>query len=97
MLINSNHEKHFFNSLLGLIGSAAAQTQSEPASSQPPSSTEQPATESPASSPAKPATGHHDTSRGAKEQQSQKQKCPKDGDKSNVNCKETAEPGNAPN
>lgn len=83
---------------LGVIGSAAAQTQSEPAGSmqQTPSSTEQPSTQSPATSPTKPATGHHDTSRGAKEQQSQKKKCPKNGDKSNVNCKETAEPGNAP-
>ena len=36
----------------------------------------------------KPAAGEKDTSRAAKEQQSQKQKCPKNGDTSNVNCKQ---------
>lgn len=82
---------------LGLVGSAAAQTQSDPSSSmQPPPSTEQPSTAAPSDSPTKPAAGQHDTSRGAKEQQSQKKKCPKNGDKSNINCKETGQTGDAP-
>jgi len=70
---------------------AAAQSQSEPTGSMQP-----PATESPSASPNKSATGHHDTSRGAKEQQSQKKKCPKNGDQSNVNCKEASDGGQSP-
>jgi len=77
-----------------LCGAAVAQTQTSPPSSQPAPST------SPSQSAAPPSNSgmspssqsgsqpvQQDTSRGAKEQQSQKQKCPSNGDNSNVNCK----------
>jgi hypothetical protein len=67
---------------------AAAQAQNTPANS---STSTPPSTSSsanPTTSTSKPASGQKDASRAAKEQQSQKQKCPKNGDTSNVNCKE---------
>lgn len=64
----------------------AVEAQSPPATSSPSSSTAAPASSSNSSS--QQTNGGKDTSRGAKEQQSQKQKCPKNGDNSNVNCKE---------
>jgi hypothetical protein len=82
-----------------LILSAAAQAQNTPSNSSTrsnssmsstPSSTGASASSSTSSS--QPTSGQKDTSRGAKEQQSQKHKCPKNGDTSNPNCKERAEP-----
>jgi len=71
-----------------LIICAATQAQNAPAN--PSTSTPAPASSAADSSMStdKPAAGEKDTSRAAKEQQSQKQKCPKNGDTSNVNCKQ---------
>jgi len=72
-----------------LILCAAAQAQSTPSNSS--MSSTPPSTGSSASlstSSSQPASGQKDTSREAKEQQSQKNKCPKNGDASNPNCKE---------
>jgi hypothetical protein len=81
-------------SLCLIVCAAAAQAQNTPSNSTPspssstPSSSESSASTSSMSSQAhKPASGQQDTSRGAKEQQSQRKKCPKNGDTSNVNCK----------
>jgi hypothetical protein len=67
--------------------SAATQAQNPPAnpSASTPSSAA-PSSDRSNSSSSKPTSGRKDTSRAAKEQQSQKQKCPKNGDTSNVNC-----------
>ncbi len=80
--------RHVMTAILGItsvILFGAVQAQSTPTTSSPSSATS-PASSS--NSPSQPTSGQKDTSRGAKEQQSQKQKCPKNGDTSNVNCKE---------
>lgn len=92
------------SSIVTVLGSfalmlcAAAQAQNAPASSStapPPDTSSSPPPSSSSSSDdssmsaTKPSAGQKDTSRSAKEQQSHKQKCPKNGDTSNVNCKET--------
>ncbi len=80
--------RHAITAILGITSVVllgAVQAQSTPTTSSP-ASTTSPASSSHLSS--QPTSGQKDTSRGAKEQQSQKQKCPKNGDTSNVNCKE---------
>jgi hypothetical protein len=72
-----------------LVLCAAAQAQSTPAN--PSASSTQSSTATSAGSSttsSKSTSGQKDTSREAKEQQSQKHKCPKNGDASNPNCKE---------
>ena len=81
--------RHALAAILGItsvIIFGAVEAQSPPATSSESSSTTAPASSS--NSSTQPANGQKDTSRGAKEQQSEKQKCPKNGDTSNVNCKE---------
>lgn len=80
--------------VIGMTFLLAAAAQAQTTSSSPPpdssssSSSTSPSTSSQSTSP----TQGKDTSRGAKEQQSQKHDCPKNGDKSNVNCKERSNP-----
>jgi hypothetical protein len=73
--------------LCAAVEAQSTQTQNPPANptTSTPSSTESSGNHS-SSSSSKPNSGQKDTSRAAKEQQSQKQKCPKNGDTSNVNC-----------
>ena len=84
--------RHAMTAILGItsvILCGAVQAQSTPSTSSPssvPSSTTSPASSSDSSS--QPTRGQKDSSRGAKKQQSQRQKCPKTEDNSNVNCKE---------
>jgi hypothetical protein len=73
---------------------AAAQAQTTPSNSAPttPSSTASSSTDARSDSQLTPRSGKKDTSRGAKEQQSQTRPCPKNGNNSNVNCKERTSP-----
>ena len=71
--------------LLGASMNSGAQT-SAPSSA--PSQSASPTTSPSSDSQPYSANQGKDTSRGAKEQQSQKQPCPKNGDNSNVNCKQ---------
>ncbi len=80
--------RHAMTAILGITSAilfGAVQAQSTPTTSSPSSTT---SSASSSNSSSQPTSGQKDTSRGAKEQQSQKQKCPKNGDNSNVNCKE---------
>lgn len=75
----------------------AQNTPSSPSTSNP--SMANPAPSNPSdstSSTSPPSPGHKDKSRSAKEQQSQKHKCPKSGDNSNVNCKERGQADQSP-
>ena len=77
---------------LAVLLTGAAQAQTTPSAPPPPSSSDSSSTSPSTSSQSPSPTQPKDTSRGAKEQQSQQADCPKNGDKSNVNCKATSNP-----
>ena len=81
----------FAIALLVASATSGAQTSASqsPSATMPSDSSQSATTPSDSSSRSPSKNQGKDTSRGAKEQQSQKHPCPKNGDNSNVNCKET--------